>query len=53
MIKEFPIGSEIVIQITKDAIGTKGPRATANLSIPGRYLVMMPWQSTQGRVAQN
>jgi ribonuclease G len=30
------------VQVTKGPIGTKGPRVTANLSIPGRYLVMMP-----------
>jgi len=40
--KRFPPGSEIVVQITKGPIGTKGPRVTANLSLPGRYLVMMP-----------
>ncbi len=40
--KRFPPGSEIVVQITKDSISTKGPRVTANLSLPGRYLVMMP-----------
>jgi ribonuclease G len=48
MIKKFPIGSEIVIQITKDAISTKGPRATASISIPGRYLVMMPGSRLKG-----
>ena len=40
--RRFPSGSEIVVQVTKGPIGTKGPRVTANLSIPGRYLVMMP-----------
>jgi ribonuclease G len=40
--KRFPPGSEIVVQVTKGPIGTKGPRVTANLSVPGRYLVMMP-----------
>ena len=40
--KRFPIGSEITVQITKSPIGTKGPRVTASLSVPGRYLVMMP-----------
>ena len=40
--KRFPAGSEIVVQVTKGPIGTKGPRVTANLSVPGRYLVMMP-----------
>lgn len=42
MAKRFPVGSEIIVQVTKGAIGTKGPRVTANLSIAGRYLVMMP-----------
>lgn len=46
--KKFPIGSEIVVQVTKDAIGTKGPRVTANLSVPGRYLVMMPGTGLKG-----
>ena len=40
--KRFPPGSEIIVQVTKGPISTKGPRVTANLAIPGRYLVMMP-----------
>ena len=40
--RRFPPGSEIIVQVTKGPIGTKGPRVTANLSVPGRYLVMMP-----------
>jgi ribonuclease G len=48
MAEKFPIGSEIVVQVTKDAIGTKGPRVTANLSVPGRYLVMMPGTGLKG-----
>lgn len=48
MTKKFPIGSEIIVQVTKDAIGTKGPRVTANLSVPGRYLVMMPGTGLKG-----
>lgn len=46
--KRFPVGSEIIVQVTKGAIGTKGPRVTANLSIPGRYLVMMPGSRLKG-----
>ncbi|MBT5704901.1 MAG: Rne/Rng family ribonuclease [Verrucomicrobia bacterium] len=38
----YPSGSEIVIQVTKGPIGTKGPRVTTNLAIPGRYLVLLP-----------
>ncbi|MFP4281712.1 MAG: Rne/Rng family ribonuclease, partial [Opitutales bacterium] len=39
----YPIGSEIVVQITKSTIGSKGPRTTTNLAIPGRFLVLMPF----------
>jgi len=46
--KRFPAGSEIVVQVTKGPIGTKGPRVTASLSIPGRYLVMMPGAKLKG-----
>lgn len=46
--KRFPPGSEIVVQVTKGPIGTKGPRVTANLSIPGRYLVMLPGSRLKG-----
>ncbi len=35
-------GQDIIIQIVKDAIGTKGPRATTHLTLPGRYVVLMP-----------
>src|SRR5581483_4179168 len=35
-------GEEILVQITKDAISTKGPRLTNYVSIPGHYLVLMP-----------
>jgi ribonuclease G len=37
-----------VVQVTKGPIGTKGPRVTANLSLPGRYLVMMPGTRLRG-----
>ena len=39
----YPIGSEIVIQVSKGPIGTKGPRVTTNISLAGRYLVLMPF----------
>ncbi|MDD5450053.1 MAG: Rne/Rng family ribonuclease [Candidatus Omnitrophica bacterium] len=35
---------EILIQVEKEAIGTKGPRLTQYISIPGRFLVLMPLQ---------
>ncbi len=35
-------GQEILVQVAKDAIGTKGARVTTYLSLPGRYVVLMP-----------
>jgi ribonuclease G len=35
-------GDEILVQVTKEPIGTKGPRVTTQISLPGRYLVLMP-----------
>ena len=35
-------GQNVLVQVTKDAIGTKGPRVTCNISLPGRHLVYMP-----------
>ncbi len=35
-------GQELLVQVTKEGIGTKGPTLTTYLSIPGRFLVMMP-----------
>ena len=41
-------GQEVIVQMTKDGIGTKGPTMTTYLSIPGRFLVMMPGMSRLG-----
>jgi ribonuclease E len=41
-------GDEIVVQIIKEGIGTKGPTLSTYLSIPGRILVMMPYMSKLG-----
>ena len=38
----FQKGDEVVVQVIKEGIGTKGPTLTTYLSIPGRYLVLMP-----------
>ena len=44
----YPPGSEIIIQVTKGPIGTKGPRVTTNLVLPGRYLVLLPNSDQSG-----
>ncbi len=41
-------GQALVVQVTKDPIGTKGARLTTHLSIPSRYLVYMPRTSHVG-----
>ncbi|RKX33227.1 MAG: ribonuclease E/G [Verrucomicrobia bacterium] len=44
----YPVGTEIVVQVTKGPIGTKGPRTTTNLSLPGRFIVLMPYSDQCG-----
>lgn len=44
-------GQEIVVQVLKDPLGTKGARLTMQLSIPARYLVYVP-DSDQIRISQ-
>ena len=44
----YPPGTDIVIQVTKGPIGSKGPRTTTNLSIPGRYLILTPYSDGCG-----
>jgi len=35
-------GQSILVQVTKEAMGTKGSRVTRHITLPGRYLVLMP-----------
>ncbi|MDA8131054.1 MAG: Rne/Rng family ribonuclease [Elusimicrobia bacterium] len=39
---------EVMVQVTKDAIGTKGMKVTMDVSLPGRYLVLTPFQDFVG-----
>jgi len=41
-------GQEIVVQVAKDPIGTKGARITSHVSIAGRHLVLTPWSKRVG-----
>src|SRR5258708_18606580 len=41
-------GDEIVVQVIKEGIGTKGPTLSTYLSIPGRILAMMPGSASKG-----
>src|ERR1043166_757272 len=44
----YPVGSEVLVQVTKGPISTKGPRITTNISLAGRYLVLMPYSDQSG-----
>ncbi len=41
-------GDEVLVQIVKEPIGTKGARLTTHISIPGRFLVLMPFDNHIG-----
>lgn len=52
--KDLPIqdvirqGQDLLVQVTKEPMGTKGPRLTTQISLPGRFLVFMPGSSHIG-----
>ncbi|MEX2177411.1 MAG: Rne/Rng family ribonuclease [Gemmatimonadaceae bacterium] len=52
--KEVPIqdavkrGQDLIVQVSKEPISTKGPRVTAEVSLAGRFLVYMPFSSRVG-----
>nr|MDJ0523431.1 ribonuclease E/G [Planctomycetota bacterium] len=41
-------GDEVIVQITRDSIGRKGPALTGRISFAGRYLVLMPFTARSG-----
>ena len=44
----YPPSSDIIVQVTKGPIGTKGPRVTTNIVLPGRFLVLLPNSDQSG-----
>ena len=46
--KSLRRGQSVLVQVLKEGIGTKGPTLTSYLSIPGRFLVMMPHMKHAG-----
>jgi len=44
----YPVGSDILVQVKKGPIGNKGPRITTDISMAGRYLVLMPFNDQCG-----
>jgi len=40
--RNIKVGQEILVQVAKEPLGNKGPRVTAEVSLPGRFLVLVP-----------
>ncbi len=45
---DLKAGNEILVQVIKEPIGNKGPRVSAHITIPGRFLVMVPNENYVG-----
>ncbi len=41
-------GQQVMVQVVKDAMGTKGARVTTEITLPGRFLVLMPFSNFVG-----
>ena len=50
--RQLQVGDEMLVQVTKEEISTKGPRVTGYVSLPGRYLVLMPYADSSGGVSR-
>ncbi len=48
VLDKIKVGQEIMVQVVKEAIPPKGARVTTNISLPGRYLVLMPNSTNLG-----
>ncbi|MEE8106573.1 MAG: Rne/Rng family ribonuclease [Planctomycetota bacterium] len=40
--QHLALKQEVLVQVTRDSVGAKGPVLTANISLPGRFLVLLP-----------
>ncbi len=45
---DLKVGQEILVQVVKESIGRKGPRVSTQISLPGRFLVLVPNESFVG-----
>jgi ribonuclease E len=46
--KSLRKGDELIVQVTKEGVNTKGPTLSTYIAIPGKYLVMMPYMKKFG-----
>lgn len=41
----FKRGQELLVQVTREGKGSKGPKLTTNISIPGKFIVLLPYEN--------
>ncbi|MDR0727322.1 MAG: Rne/Rng family ribonuclease [Puniceicoccales bacterium] len=44
----YPVGAEVLVQVSKAQMGTKGARVTTNITVTGRYLILTPFNEQCG-----
>jgi ribonuclease E len=44
----FKTGQKVLVQVIKEVTGSKGPALSTNISLPGRYIVLMPFYAKMG-----
>ncbi len=49
---KLPLGTELIVQVEKDERGNKGAALTSYVTLPGRYLVLMPNNSRAGGISR-
>lgn len=49
---KLPLGTELIVQVEKDERGNKGAALTTYITLPGRYLVLMPNNSRSGGISR-
>lgn len=50
--KDLQPGEELLVQVVKEGIRTKGPRVSTHVSLPGRYLVLLPFATQEGGISR-
>ena len=49
---ELRLGDEVLVQVSKESISVKGARVTTHISLPGRFLVFLPFSEKEGGVSR-
>jgi ribonuclease G len=44
VIGSFKKGQELIVQATREAVGQKGPKVTTDVSLPGKFIVLLPFE---------